>query len=218
MMIVSQQEIVIRNQEIAPGAFILSFPRGFEFEAGQVIGISLDKHLEPRLYSIASGNRSETVDILYTVNPDGLLTPGLSRLRKGDRLFRTDPFGKFICTNEQALWVATGTGIAPFAAMLFSGLGHGKTLIFGNRTHKELYFQDQFRRLLKNGHYIPCTSREEYAEAFFGRVTDFIRSNPGLCSGLPCYLCGSAEMVVDVRDILIELGVPFDKIYAEIFF
>ena len=37
----------------------------------------------------------------------------------------------------------------------------------------------------------------------------------------PClkyYLCGSAEMVVEIRDILIEKGIPFDRIISEIYF
>jgi ferredoxin--NADP+ reductase len=32
------------------------------------------------------------------------------------------------------------------------------------------------------------------------------------------YLCGSAEMVVDVRDILIAKGIPYEQIFAEIYF
>ncbi len=36
--------------------------------------------------------------------------------------------------------------------------------------------------------------------------------------GLKYYLCGSAEMVVDTRDILIRKGVPFDQIISEIYF
>ena len=35
---------------------------------------------------------------------------------------------------------------------------------------------------------------------------------------LKYYLCGSAEMVVDTRDILIEKGIPFENIVSEIYF
>lgn len=232
----SFQAIVEKHAEIAPGAFVLSFKRNFEFEAGQVIGITLDPKQEPRLYSIASGNKAASVDILYTVNPDGLLTPALSRLREGDRFFHTEPFGKFTCTDTPALWIATGTGIAPFASMLFSGLGGGKTLVYGNRDMQHLYFHSRLKEALGGDRYFPCTSRVAAPEAFHGRVTAFLQASrdqalPGtfLNSGmgstgdgrmqdLPCYVCGSAEMVVDVRDLLIEMGWPFDRIFAEIFF
>ncbi|HEY5511946.1 MAG TPA: hypothetical protein VIK10_13065 [Prolixibacteraceae bacterium] len=32
------------------------------------------------------------------------------------------------------------------------------------------------------------------------------------------YLCGQALMVVEVRDLLIQKGIPYDHIYAKIFF
>ena len=32
------------------------------------------------------------------------------------------------------------------------------------------------------------------------------------------YLCGSADMVVEVRDILIGKGIPFGHIISEIYF
>jgi ferredoxin--NADP+ reductase len=32
------------------------------------------------------------------------------------------------------------------------------------------------------------------------------------------YLCGSAEMVVESREILISKGIPFNNIVAEIYF
>lgn len=212
------QACVEENQEIAPGAYVLSFSRSFDFEAGQVIGISLETDMEPRLYSIASGNKSTMVEILYTVNPGGLLTPSLSRLRRGDRFFHTAPFGKFTSAAGPALWIATGTGIAPFVSMLCSGLGKEKTLVYGNRTHHELYFFDRLHAGFPSGRFFPCTSREVSADTFHGRVTDFIRLHPELAADLPCHLCGSAEMVVDVRDLLIGMGVAFDRIFAEIFF
>lgn len=218
MMIASQQAIVLENDQIAPGAFLLRFKRSFSFEPGQVIGIAVDRQTEPRLYSIASGNKAEQTDILYTIKAGGLLTPDMARLKAGDRLFHTSPFGKFNSGKGKALWIATGTGIAPFASMAFSGLGAEKTLIYGSRDLNHLYFHTQLQKALEPDHYFPCTSREEAPGAFHGRVSDFIRSYQGLRTDLPCYICGSAEMVVDVRDQLIALGLPFDRIFAEIFF
>jgi ferredoxin/flavodoxin---NADP+ reductase len=218
MMLASRQAVVLENDQIAPGAFMLRFKRNFAFEPGQVIGIAVDRQTEPRLYSIASGNKAELLDILYTVKPGGLLTPEMARLKAGDRLFHTSPFGKFNSGKGKALWIATGTGIAPFASMAFSGLGAEKTLIYGSRDRHHLYFHSQLQEVLDRGKYFPCTSREEAPGAFHGRVSDFIRSHQGLQTDLPCYICGSAEVVVDVRDQLIALGLPFDRIFAEIFF
>ena len=208
---------VLANTEIAPGAFLLSFPRDFDFTAGQVIGITLAKTEEPRLYSIASGAQQDEIWILYTIKTDGLLTPQLSKLNAGDIIYITHPFGNFICKEEMAVWIATGTGIAPFASMFFSGQHENKILIQGNRTKDGLYFSEYFSKEM-GSNYKPCCSREKGADFFHGRVTDYLNTIEIPDTRITYYLCGSAEMVVDVRDLLIEKGVPFSNIMAEIFF
>jgi ferredoxin--NADP+ reductase len=49
-------------------------------------------------------------------------------------------------------------------------------------------------------------------------VTDYLQRLPDLPKGDKYYLCGQALMVVEVRDLLIEKGIPYGQIYAEIFF
>jgi len=211
------QVTVKGNNEIAENAFLLSFPRNFNFTAGQVIGITLAKAEEPRLYSIASGAQQDEVWILYTIKTDGLLTPQLARVKAGDTIFITKPFGNFICREEKAVWIATGTGIAPFASMFFSGQHQNKVLIQGNRTKDGLYFSEHFSKQMESN-YQPCCSREKRPDCFQGRVTDYLNTLENIDTRITYYLCGSAEMVVDVRDLLIEKGVPFNNIIAEIFF
>jgi ferredoxin/flavodoxin---NADP+ reductase len=117
------QQTILSNTGTAPGAYLLTFARKFEFVPGQVIGIAMNPAEKPRLYSIASGNNENVVRILYTVKPEGKLTPDMARLQPGDTIYVSEPFGGFLCNEEeQAVWVATGTGIAPFASMFFSGL------------------------------------------------------------------------------------------------
>lgn len=208
---------ILSNQLIAPGAYLLSFERPFEFLPGQVIAISDKPDGEPRLYSIASGNNNHVISLLYTVQPGGKFTPWLSIQQKGHVLFTSLPFGRFTGTDQKAYWIATGTGIAPFASMFQSGQGSNKILIHGNRTLQGFYFQELFSPIMGNN-YIRCCSRENPEGCFHGRVTDYLKQMPDLPADVPYYLCGSAEMVVDVRDILIKRGIPFDLIVAEIFF
>jgi ferredoxin--NADP+ reductase len=208
---------VLGNKKIASNSWLLSFKRNFEFTAGHVIGISLNNNLEPRLYSIASGIQQNEVWILYTVKPDGLLTPPLSSLKPGEKIFITKPFGNFICDADEAIWISTGTGIAPFASMFFSGQHKNKSLIQGSRDFEALYFYDQFKKEM-GGNYHPCCSKQNHKDCFHGRVTDYLSQQEIIKTDIPYYLCGIAEMVVDTRDLLIERGVPFNNIMAEIFF
>ncbi len=208
---------IIANTSIAPNTWLLRCNRMWEFEAGQVVGISFHPDDEPRLYSIASGTQHHEVWILYTVKPGGLLTPQLSTRNKGDTIYMTDPFGNFVCREDKAVWIATGTGIAPFASMFFSGQHTKKKLIQGSRSKDGLYFHDFFYSELGRD-YQPCCSRIGEEGCFRGRVTDYLANLEMIDAEIPYYLCGSAEMVVDVRDLLIARGVPFERIMAEIFF
>ncbi len=211
-----REHIIIQNNPITENVFVLSFKRTFEFQPGQVIKISTHHSIPPRLYSIASGNKENEIRILYDVVPEGHLTPELSKLKAGDKIYASHPFGKFICNEDKAYWIATGTGIAPFVSMLYSSLQNGKTLIHGGRSLRSFYYSDNFVALGQN--YIRCCSQEKNNEVYNGRLTQYLQERDDLPTDQKYYLCGSAEMVVEVRDLLISKGIPFNHIIAEIYF
>jgi ferredoxin--NADP+ reductase len=209
--------IILSNQELAKGHYILSFRREFNFLPGQVLSLALDPAEKPRMYSIASGAGEEHVRILYDVVHEGFFTPRLAQLKPGDTLFVSGPKGFFSSTPEPAWWIAAGTGIAPFSSMFFSGMGDNKTIIHAGRFADSFFFEKEFLPVLKEN-YIRCCSREAGEGLYPGRVTDFLAGLPALPSDQNFYLCGSTEFVVDVRDVLIEKGVSFEKVFAEIYF
>lgn len=209
-------EIIVENKSIAPYAYLLRFRRSSKFIAGQVVGLGINKEIEPRLYSIASGENEEFVEILYTEKPDGRLTPMLSLLKQGDEIMVTEPFGHFTECSESPIWIATGTGIAPFLSMLKSGKGINGTIIHGVRTSEYFYDKDFLHEKLGNS-YIQCCSVNGTGEFFNGRVTHYLKDQT-LDPNKKYYLCGVAEMVVEVRDLLIAKGIPFNNIVAEIYF
>ncbi len=208
--------IVNTNKKVAPNAFLLSFRRNFDFLAGQVVGLGITEEIAPRLYSIASGETEEFIDILYTEKIDGQLTPMLSILKPGDKLMVTHPFGKFTDCPDSPVWIATGTGIAPFISMLKSGKGTKGLLIHGVHSPEYLYFENFLKDILGNN-YIPCCSTCNHSNYFNGRVTHYLKDQ-NLATDKKYYLCGVAEMVVETRDLLISKGVDFKNIFSEIYF
>ena len=208
---------VSRQTEIAPGVFVLSFPRPWDFVAGQVLGIGAHETDEARLYSIASGELDDEVDILYNINPDGKLTPWLAKVNTGDNIWVSEPFGSFTGTGEPGWWIASGTGIAPFSAMFRTGLTAGKKLLHGGRDLHSFYFHEKFKSTFGDN-YVRCCSREEGPEIYPGRLTKYLSEQEQLPANEKYYLCGSAEMVVEVRDLLISKGIPFNNIISEIYF
>jgi ferredoxin--NADP+ reductase len=208
---------ILSNTEISPNVFLLSFKRDFTFRAGQVLGIAVSPTDDARLYSIASGENDSTIDLLYNIKPGGKLTPNLAVLKPGDTLWITVPFGSYSGSEEPAYWIAAGTGIAPFHSMYRSGMGGNKTLIHGSRTIDAFYFSD---KLINDfgSRYIRCCSQQEGEGVYHGRVTQFLEESDNLPEDQKYYLCGSAEMVVECRDILLSKGIPFSNVVAEIYF
>ncbi len=207
---------ITNNEEISAGVHIISFKRDFEFIPGQVVKIGIDYKNPPRIYSICSGNKESEVRILFNIKEDGFLTPKLSALIPNDKILVSKPYGSFLGTDEKAWWIATGTGIAPFYSMIKSGLVKNKVLIHGVRYLNQFYFEDDLEYTLGKN-YIRCCSAESSCDTFPGRVTDYIKTIDNLPDA-KYYICGQALMVVEVRDLLIEKGVLYENILAEIYF
>lgn len=209
--------VVLNNSTLKEGVHYLKIETRFSFLPGQVIAIALKQEDEPRLYSIASGTDDNYLGILFDINPVGELTPKMALLKPGDQLYISEPFGKFLCEETPAMWIATGTGIAPFFSLAKSGKLNNIILLHGSRTIDAFFFQDFFNDTLHENYLRFCTT-EEGKGIYSGRLTQYLQDRKQLPTNYKYYLCGSSQMVIDVREILIKKGIPFDHIIAEIYF
>ena len=109
--------------------------------------------------------------------------------------------------------MATGTGIAPFAAYARSGV-RGYTMLHGAKMASKLAYRDMLSAGSKA--YIPCLSRAGKDGPWFnGRVTDYLEKS--LPQGrYQFYLCGHREMILDATDIIDE-RFPDSRIFTERF-
>ena len=204
---------VTRIEAAGPDAWILFWNREWEFRAGQVVALGLGG--EQRLYSLATGTADHEAGVLFNLVPDGLLTPRLAGLAPGGTVYVSDPFGSFLDGPGEAVWIANGTGVAPFLSMLLSGLEKGKTLIHGARTRPQFYGHETASALLGSA-YVRCASADEGEGLFSGRLTAYLDGRDW--PDRPYYLCGSAAMIVEARDILIRRGVSYHRILSEVYF
>ncbi len=206
---------LIRRDATGPHTVQLVFsrPEGFQFTPGQ--SLRLIHAGVQRDYSIASGPADPFLSILARVVPGGALTPVLASARPGDAFSFEGPRGFFAFqpSTRPAVFVATGTGAAPFLSMARSGVA-GFTLLHGVRESADLLYPEELRRAAAA--FVPCISRGPAGDCFAGRVTEFARqlAAPG---PYDFYLCGRAEMIGEMS-LLIDERFPGSRVYTEIFF
>ena len=193
----------------------LAKPPAFEFEAGQWIRLIL-KDVE-RDYSLVSVPGDQELCLCIRVFRRGGVSSELSEAPIGSQFRFTGPGGYFTFkpSARPAVFIATGTGVAPFCSMIRSG-ATGVTLLHGVTSASELYYKSIFQSAAKL--YVPCLSEigESSGEYFQGRVTDFLQTHlaPGLYD---FYLCGRREMIRDVT-FLVDEKFSGSYIYSEIFY
>ncbi|MEW6440170.1 MAG: FAD-binding oxidoreductase [bacterium] len=193
-------------------------PPSFSFLPGQTIRLFLEAR--ERDYSLACGREAPTLLLCIRRVQAGLLTGYLASAPRGTALTFRGPRGYFAFrpSERPAVFVATGTGVAPFASMARSGVS-GFTLLHGVRTPEDLYYQDLFRE--QASLYIPCLSGPIPAHGgapgiFHGRVTDYLESELRAGS-YDFYLCGNEKMIRDATH-LADDRFPGSRVYTEIFF
>ncbi|HTR23429.1 MAG TPA: FAD-binding oxidoreductase [Terriglobales bacterium] len=196
----------------------------FGFVPGQWLSVKAttpDGEEITRAYSIASPPSNAHFAFCLNRVQDGFLSNHLCSLTEGAEITFQGPFGNFILhpPMRDTIFVATGTGIAPFRSMLHWLLsdperhqGKQLRLLFGARTEKDLYYRDEFERLSadhQNFHFLPTLSRGTPDwRGLRGYVQDHVKGIVGERNkeDMHAYICGLDRMVKVNRELLKTLG------------
>lgn len=198
--------------------FSLKLPRArFSFQAGQHLSLGIHGDYQSREYSIYSGENDANLEVLVKEVDNGYFTPKLRKLKAGDLVEIHGPFGKFGMEAKAAetgkfVFIASGTGIAPFRSMVRTYPEIDYTLIHGVRQASEAYDRHEYA----SDRYVLCTSRDPKG-TYPGRVTGYLKN----CTFAPetdFYLCGNSDMIFDALEILKEKGFERDQIHCEVYF
>ena len=190
----------------------LERPSGFRFLPGQSIRIANGS--AERDYSLACAPDSELLMLCVRHVPQGVLSTFLAEAPLGTSLTLTGPHGYFLFQKsaQPPVFVATGTGVAPFLSMVGAGV-RGFTLLHGTRTANELYYETQLRAA--SALYMPCLTERSAPGCFTGRASDWVREHLSP-RAYDFYLCGSREMIRDVTRLADE-RFPGSLVHTEIF-
>jgi len=208
---------ITAQRRLSPRAFEITLvkPRSFDFNAGQ--RLRLRHAAAERDYSIVSAPAEADIRLCIRHVAGGLVSPQLGQAPAGTRLTFTGPHGYFTfkASSRPVVFVATGTGIAPFCSMAASGIS-GYTLLHGVATSEDLYYRDFIQP--HAAAYVACLSGSRPASPgqFPGRVTDYVEKHlPRRACDF--YLCGRQDMIRDVT-LLIDEEFQGSLVYSEVFY
>jgi len=210
-------------------------PAEVKFFPGQYMDIKIPGTEESRSFSMASTSAKQ-LEFIIKVYPDGLFSSFLDRkLKVGDRLDLTGPFGVFTlrdAPDKDLIFVGGGAGLAPILGLLRSmaerGIGRKAVFYYGARTAKDLCFVaeiEALREKLPDFQFVPALSEPALSEPAeggewdgeVGFITDVLKRYEVDLGRAHAYLCGPPPMVEAAMPLLASLGVPEKHIYYDKF-
>ncbi|MGM0652883.1 MAG: ferredoxin--NADP reductase, partial [Bacillota bacterium] len=203
-----------------------------DFEPGQFVLVETDPEIEMyRAYTI-SGSSSDQSEVSITIK---LLNDGYgTNLLFNNLVERTEiklkgPLGNELKVDPQGkelLFLANGIGITPFVSTVQSfferkdkGFEGKATLLYGARYEEDLVYDDYLTNAAENNehfNYHRLLSKPRTDNYRKGYVTELLEElDPPDYTKV--YICGTAEMATDAREILVSKGITEDNIYYECF-
>jgi benzoate/toluate 1,2-dioxygenase reductase subunit len=210
---------VLRGVERLSGsslAFTLDRPAGLAFLPGQYVNLRVPGTEQTRSYSFSSAPGADVLSFLVRDIPDGLMSGWLRAAQPGTPMEFTGPAGSFYLRDvtRPLLFLAGGTGLAPFLSMLGRLAERGCTqpvrLVYGVTADADLVGLaelDACAATLPGFSYFTTVAAEASAHPRKGYVTAHVE--PGWLNGgdVDVYLCGPPPMVDAVRGWLSAQGV-----------
>jgi len=199
------------------------------FESGQFIrvGLHVDDTVLARPYSLVNTPQDKHLEVYFNIVEEGPLSPLLFALKTGDEILVADKPSGFLTISEvpesKHLWLmATGTGIGPFLSILKSEAVWQKfeqvILVYSVRTQAEMAYREMIEEIdIKHPDqfcFIPTITRENHQYSLRNRIPESIKNGDletraGVeLSGENSHvmLCGSSDMIADVRKELENRG------------
>lgn len=194
---------------------------GLQFLAGQYLDLIAPGNIR-RAYSIANADPVKGLELHIRRVDGGAMSQYLFEQAKPNDLLRLQgPRGSFHLGEVSGLhliWLATGTGIAPFKAMLEAlqirapeALPASIRLYWGNRLAEDLYWTPP---ALPGLQFTPVCSREPGWDGAQGHVQQH-----ALAGDLPdrVFACGSPAMIDAARAAYLDRGLAARHFHSDAF-
>lgn len=198
-------------------------PEDYSYVPGQATEVAIDKdgwRDEKRPFTFTSLNSDEYLEFVIKIYPehDGV-TGQIGKLKTGDSLIIDDPWGT-IKFKKAGVFLAGGAGVTPFIA-IFRDL-HKKgnigenTLIFSNKSEKDIILKEEFDKILGERFINVITDEPTENHTYLGghinkaflesQIDDFSQA---------FYVCGPDPFNEAIMQYLKDLGADPDALVFE---
>ena len=201
--------------------FIVEKPKNYKFIPGQATRVSINKlgwRDKKRPFTFTSLNDDKVLEFIIKSYPNDNVTDNLKDLKAGDELILREIFGS-IKYKGHGCFIAGGTGITPFIAILRQLKEENKlednTLLFSNKTSKDIILEKELKDMLKHKTIFTLT-RENNPNYNYGRINKIFIQKYIKDFNQYFYICGTMQFVVDMKKTLDDLSVAPEKVVIEI--
>ncbi len=202
--------------DFKPGMFVMLHHK--DAQTGADIG---------RAFSLASLPNDDTIEFAISMI-HGRFTSYLDTAKVGDIYYVTGPYGQFQFNagiDSKVMFIAGGTGIAPFLSMLrqikHENLSTDVKLIYSVRFHKDIIRKEELEQYRNELTFDYCvTATREGTDEWSGEHghvnEDMVKKHAPDITERTCYVCGPLEFTKAVQNVLVSLGVDKQKIKADV--
>ena len=197
------------------------------FLPGQYVNVQIPGTELTRSYSFSSAPGARRVEFVVRNVPNGRMSDYLANTAaEGDAISFLGPFGSFYLrpVARPVLFLAGGTGIAPFLSMLRSleqsGFAHPVRLVYAVTNDFDLIGLDELERIAAahpNFSYLTCVAAPDSTHPRKGYATAHVEPAWMNDGEVDVYLCGPPPMVDAVRGWLGDIGVTPASFHYEKF-
>jgi NAD(P)H-flavin reductase len=230
---------ISRWEEIAPGLAIIGVRADEQvpFQAGQYFTLGLlgpaGKLVQRPMSVSSSPNDLGEYEFFIRLVDEGEFTPLLWQRRVGDAINIKGPKGRFLIQPDGhgCLFVASGTGLAPFMSMIDALRERGESrdvvLLHGASYDHDLAWRDELEQLANGGfplRYVATVSRPQHCPTWTGptgrveTIVDGQLEEHGLTpDNTTLYVCGNPDMITAVEETATRRGFPPEQIRKELY-
>ncbi|AHC43387.1 MULTISPECIES: NO-inducible flavohemoprotein [Bacillus] len=205
------------------------------FEAGQYISIKVriadSPYTHIRQYSLSDASRKGAYRI--SVKKDGAVSSHLhNEVQEGDKLEVSAPAGDFKLSSSEkpVVLISAGSGITPMMSMLKTAAEkqpeRSVTFIHAAKNGEYAAFGKEAEQAAENHPNInviyvysePAEQDRSGDKPFYsGRIDQTFLEQLHLNQDAECYLCGSAQFMTQMKDMILALGFDSDSVQYELF-